>query len=72
MNQVAGQINHGFLNESSGAYACGKTFPENHRPGGTAVARAHKASQAGQGMALFEGIVPESLRSKASFTALTH
>lgn len=42
---VANQINSGFLNESSGAYTAADTFPENHRPGGTAVARAHKASQ---------------------------
>ena len=112
--QVAEAINAKFLNESSGAYTVGETFPENHRPGtcrretknaksrfvvttkqllaaailasihdrekrsfaktgfgtrirtvqsgrlllsagGTDVARAHKASQAGQGMALFEG-----------------
>ena len=62
---VAAKINSGFLNQSTGAYTAGSTFPENHRPGGTAVARAHKASQAGQGMALFEGIVPEALRPKA-------
>ena len=64
-DNIAADINRRFLNESSGAYNTSSNFPENHRPGGTAVARAHKASQAGQGMALFEGIVPEALRSKA-------
>ena len=64
-DSVASDINRRFLNESTGAYNTSRNFPENHRPGGTAVARAHKASQTGQGMALFEGIVPEALRSKA-------
>ena len=62
---VAAKINAAFLNESTGAYAVSPSFPENHRPGGTAEAAAHKASQAGQGMALFEGIVPDALRPDA-------
>ena len=62
---VAAKINAAFLNESTGAYAVSPSFPENHRPGGTAEAAAHKASQAGQGMALFEGIVPDALRADA-------
>ena len=50
-NTISSAINKAFLNESSGAYATSPRFPENHRPGGTAEAAAHKASQAGQGMA---------------------
>jgi hypothetical protein len=46
-------------------YAASNSWPENHRPGGTAEVAALKASQAGQGMALFEGIVPQNLRAEA-------
>ena len=62
---VASAINAKFLNVSTGAYAASSSFPENHRPEGTAEVRATKASQTGQGMALFEGIVPEALRDEA-------
>ena len=41
-DQVAARINSAFLNTTSGAYATAEGFPENHRPGGTAAARAHK------------------------------
>lgn len=62
---VASKINTKFLNETTGAYMVAQSFPENHRPGGTKEAAALKASQTGQGMALFEGIVPEAHRADA-------
>jgi hypothetical protein len=61
--EVTAQINAAFLNRTTAAYEVATNFPENHRPGGTESARELHASQCGQGMALFEGIVPLELRT---------
>ena len=53
---VADQINAKFLNTTTGAYAV--TGDARHSTGGS-------TSQAGQGMARFEGIVPQELRQSA-------